>query len=110
MREKIQEETGGQRNMVPHPGDEEEARTQEEETMNTQKPPKIFNLFSFPRHFGGAAKVQIKNAPCTVQRRRSLICKATRQSNALPSSLKFTHPKVFKTSIQKNLIQEVPDD
>ena len=78
--------------------------------VNTQMPPEIFNQIIFPRRFRKNAKLHTKRVPNTKRGKRSTIYKSLNLFNALHSSLKFVHPKVFKKLIEKRKIMEIPDD
>ena len=78
--------------------------------VNTQMPPEIFNHLIFPRRFRKNAKLHTKRVPNTKRGKRSTIYKSLSLFNALHSSLKFVHPKVFKKLIEKRKIMEIPDD
>ena len=78
--------------------------------VNTQMPPEIFKVLEFPKRFRKTAQISTINHPRTIKCRRSFIYKALKQYNALHSSLKYLHPKIFKRIIQKRKILEVPVD
>ena len=78
--------------------------------VNCQKPPQLYNFLEFPRFFRKASNIQVVNAPRTIRCRRSTIYKSVRQFNQLHPSLKYCHPKLFKSIIEKRNILEVPDD
>ena len=78
--------------------------------INTQNPPQIFNMVTFPRNFRKSAKVSLITAPRTQKCRRSLIYRSLKQFNALPNELKYCHPKTLKKLIEKRKIREIPDD
>ena len=78
--------------------------------INTQMPKQIYNLLKFPRKPRKNMKIETKRTPRAIKCRRTLIYKALRQFNALHSSIKFLHPRLFKRAIEKRRILEIPDD
>ena len=78
--------------------------------INSQMPPEIYKELEFPKRFRKFAKISTKTQPRTIKCRRSFIYIALKQFNALHSSLKYLHPKIFKMVIEKRKILEVPID
>ena len=79
-------------------------------TINTQMPHEIYQYIKFPKRYKKSANLTTFTNPKTIKSRRCLIYKSIRLFNSLHSSLKFIHPKLFKTSIEKRKILEIPDD
>ena len=78
--------------------------------VNTQLPHEIFKQIKFPKRFRKTVNLTTVTNPKTIKCKRCLIYKSLRYYNNLHSSLKFLHPKIFKRSIEKRKILEIPDD
>lgn len=76
----------------------------------TQQLPEIYRMIVFPRFFHKAAEIKVKDAPRTIQGRKSIIYISIKQFNQLHHPLKYCHLKTFITMIAKRKIQEVPDN
>ena len=63
-------------------------------------------MIVFPRFFHKAAEIKVKDAPRTIQGRKSIIYISIKQFN----QLHHCHLKTFITMIAKRKIQEDPDN